>query len=69
MRSRLYEPGCPDPDLLIRTGGDERISNFLLYQLAYTELLTTDVLWPEFCEKDFAQALAEYDRRQRRFGS
>ncbi|MDQ6930814.1 MAG: polyprenyl diphosphate synthase [Candidatus Eremiobacteraeota bacterium] len=68
VRGRMYEPNCPDPDLLIRTGGDLRISNFLLYQLAYTELLTTDVLWPDFSEEHFADALSEYDRRRRRFG-
>ncbi|MFN2529317.1 MAG: polyprenyl diphosphate synthase [Candidatus Baltobacteraceae bacterium] len=68
VRGRLYEPHCPDPDLLIRTGGDLRISNFLLYQLAYTELFTTGVLWPDFSEEHFASAVAEYARRQRRFG-
>lgn len=67
--SRMYEPESPDPDLLIRTGGDLRVSNFLLYQLAYTEIVTSDVLWPEFDETHFAAALCEYERRQRRFGS
>ncbi|MBC5815213.1 MAG: di-trans,poly-cis-decaprenylcistransferase [Candidatus Eremiobacteraeota bacterium] len=68
VRGRLYEPQCPDPDLLIRTGGDLRISNFLLYQLAYTELFTTDVLWPDFSEEHFSCAVAEYARRHRRYG-
>jgi undecaprenyl diphosphate synthase len=69
VRARLYEPHCPDPDLLIRTGGDLRISNFLLYQLAYTELFTTEVLWPDFSETHFLQALDDYARRQRRYGA
>ncbi|GAC1387599.1 MAG: isoprenyl transferase [Vulcanimicrobiaceae bacterium] len=68
VASRMYEPDSPDPDLLIRTGGDLRISNFLLYQLAYTELLTTEVLWPEFTQAHFAAAMADYEQRQRRFG-
>ena len=69
VRGRMYAPECPDPDLLIRTGGDLRISNFLLYQLAYTELFTTDVLWPDFSEAHFTQAITDYEQRQRRFGS
>ena len=56
------------PDLFIRTGGEHRISNFLLWQLAYTELYFTDVLWPDFNDKEFEQALAAYAGRQRRFG-
>ncbi len=58
----------PDPDLLIRTGGEHRISNFLLWQLAYTELYFTDVLWPDFGAEAFDAALADFARRQRRFG-
>ncbi|WP_428909931.1 isoprenyl transferase [Niallia sp. Krafla_26] len=58
----------PDPDLLIRTGGEKRLSNYLLWQLAYTEFWFTDVLWPDFTEKDFFQALEEYRQRKRRFG-
>ena len=58
----------PDPDLLIRTGGEHRISNFLLWQLAYTELWFTDRLWPDFDEQTLADALADYARRERRFG-
>ncbi len=58
----------PEPDLFIRTGGEQRISNFLLWQLAYTELYFTETYWPDFDQQAFAQALAEYARRQRRFG-
>jgi len=60
--------GSPDPDLFIRTGGERRISNFLLWQLAYTEFYFCDVLWPDFSERDMRVALTEYSRRQRRFG-
>lgn len=69
LRRRLYAPSEPDPDLLIRTGGDFRVSNFLLYQLAYTELLTLPVMWPDFSEADFLRALREYAERCRRFGA
>ena len=58
----------PRPDLCIRTGGDARISNFMLWHFAYTELYFTDTLWPDFTESEFARALAEYSRRERRFG-
>ena len=58
----------PDPELLIRTSGELRISNFLLWQIAYTELYFTDVLWPDFRKKDFYKALLEYQKRERRFG-
>lgn len=64
----LYNPGIPDPDLIIRTGGESRLSNFLLWQAAYSELYFTPVLWPDFGRKDIEEALAEYRRRQRRFG-
>lgn len=64
----LSTAGMPEPDLFIRTGGEHRISNFLLWQLAYTELYFTDVLWPEFTEKEFGLALESYAGRQRRFG-
>ncbi|MFO1518483.1 MAG: isoprenyl transferase [bacterium] len=58
----------PDPDLLIRTSGERRISNFLLWQMAYTELYFTDILWPDFTRQDFLQAILEYQSRERRFG-
>lgn len=59
---------CPDPELLIRTSGENRISNFLLWQLAYSEFYFTDRLWPDFSEKDFLDAIANYQNRDRRFG-
>ena len=61
-------PDLPSPDLFIRTGGEQRISNFLLWQLAYTELYFTDVLWPAFDENEFDEALLWFANRQRRFG-
>ncbi len=64
----LYTADLPDPDLLIRTGGEQRVSNFLLWQVAYAELHATSVLWPDFGEADLDQALADYASRQRRFG-
>lgn len=68
IAENLYTGGYPDPDLLIRTSKEERISNFLLYQLAYTEFYFTDVLWPDFNEDEFQKALLCYQERQRRFG-
>ncbi|MDB5986861.1 MAG: di-trans,poly-cis-decaprenylcistransferase [Nevskia sp.] len=68
LEARLVLPELPHPDLLIRTGGEKRVSNFLLWQLAYTELLFVDTLWPDFDEAEFAQALSWYSGRQRRFG-
>lgn len=68
IAARLYAPGMPEPDLLIRTSGELRISNFLLWQMAYTELVFVDVLWPDFGERDLRQALAEYASRRRRYG-
>jgi len=65
---QLYTPGDPDPDLLIRTSGEQRISNFMLWQLAYTELYVTPVLWPDFGREHFFRALLDYQRRERRFG-
>lgn len=65
---QLYTAGLPDPDLLIRTSGELRISNFLLWQMAYTEIYVTDVLWPDFGKEDLYKALIEYQKRQRRFG-
>jgi undecaprenyl diphosphate synthase len=64
----MYTAGMPDPDLMIRTGGDLRISNFLLWQLAYTEMVITDVLWPDFKKTDLEDAILSYQRRERRFG-
>ena len=60
--------GLPDPDLLIRTGGDQRISNFLLWNLAYTELYFCDTLWPDFGSKELTAAMEQFGTRQRRFG-
>ena len=68
IRARLYYPDLPDPDLAIRTSGEYRISNFLLWQLAYSELVFTPVLWPDFRRQDLFAAVAEYQRRERRFG-
>ncbi|RLC65480.1 MAG: di-trans,poly-cis-decaprenylcistransferase [Chloroflexi bacterium] len=66
--SYLYVPEIPDPDLIIRTGGESRLSNFLLWQAAYSELYFTQVLWPDFGRKQIEEALSEYKHRQRRFG-
>ncbi len=65
----LYAPDLPDPDLLIRTSGELRISNFLLWQLAYAELIFVDTLWPDFGEEQLREALEAYARRRRRFGA
>jgi undecaprenyl diphosphate synthase len=69
FRQHLYAPDMHDPDLLIRTSGEERISNYLLWQCAYSEFVFRDELWPDFSREAFEEALAEYDRRGRRFGS
>ena len=68
IESYLYTSTLPDPELLIRPGGESRLSNFLLYQVAYTELYLTETYWPDFSRKHFALALADFQRRQRRFG-
>jgi undecaprenyl diphosphate synthase len=68
ISSRLYTAAFPDPDLLIRTSGELRISNFLLWQLAYAELFVTPVLWPDFGREQLYEAILEYQRRDRRFG-
>jgi len=68
LRANLYAPELPDPDLLIRTSGELRISNFLLWQLAYSELIFLDRLWPDFGRRELEHALAAYARRRRRFG-
>ena len=65
---RLYTRGLPDPDLLIRTSGEMRLSNFLLWQLSYAEIYITKKYWPDFTKEDFAKALREYQKRERRFG-
>jgi undecaprenyl diphosphate synthase len=65
----LYTADCPDPDLLIRTSGEQRLSNFLLYQIAYTELYFTPILWPDFKAREFFEAIIAYQTRERRFGN
>ena len=69
ISSYLYTANIPDPDLLIRTGGEMRISNFLTYQSAYSEILVLDKYWPQFDEKELANAVVEFKRRNRRFGA
>ncbi|NCD23627.1 MAG: isoprenyl transferase [Spartobacteria bacterium] len=69
IAARLYLPDVPDPDLMIRTSGELRLSNFLLWELSYSEFYFTETLWPDFREPDFAKALEEYARRQRRYGA
>lgn len=68
VRSALYRPELPDPDLLVRTSGEQRVSNFMLWQIAYTEIYVTDVLWPDFRAKEFCDAVVAYQQRDRRFG-
>jgi undecaprenyl diphosphate synthase len=68
IASRLYTAGLPDPDLLIRTSGEMRISNYLLWQIAYSEIHVTPVLWPDFRAHDFLEAIAEFQKRERRYG-
>lgn len=68
FRSHLYAPDLPDPDLLVRTSGEMRISNFLLWQSAYTEIWVTETLWPDFDRHEFLRAVADFQRRERRFG-
>jgi len=68
LEAYLYTAHLPEPDLLIRTGGEKRLSNFLLWQSAYTELYFTDVLWPDFSEADFAEACRDFSQRERRYG-
>lgn len=66
--AKLYDPEMPDPDLLVRTSGEMRVSNFLLWQIAYSEIYVTDVLWPDFDRVQLERALEWYSKRQRRFG-
>ncbi|HEX4905635.1 MAG TPA: polyprenyl diphosphate synthase [Acidimicrobiales bacterium] len=68
IRRHLYDPEMPDPDLVVRTSGEYRISNFLLWELAYSELVFTEVLWPDFRREDLFEAVREFQRRERRFG-
>lgn len=64
----LYTDGLPDPDLIVRTSGEYRLSNFMLYQAAYSELIVTDTLWPDFNKKELIKVLTQYSKRERRFG-
>jgi undecaprenyl diphosphate synthase len=68
VRRKLYTADCPDPDLLIRTSGEQRISNFLLWQVAYTELFISPVLWPDFGRTNLFEAILDFQNRDRRFG-
>ena len=68
IESELYTKNLPAPDLLIRTGGEKRISNYLLWQVAYSEIYVTDKFWPEFDENELAKAIIEFQSRNRRFG-
>jgi undecaprenyl diphosphate synthase len=68
IRSRLYHPEIPDPDLVIRPSGEHRISNFLLWEMAYSELVFDDVLWPDFRREHLFTAIEVYQQRERRFG-
>ena len=68
FRQALQTSGVPDPDLVIRTSGEQRVSNFLLWQSAYTEFIFTPTLWPDFSRADLENAVREYQRRERRFG-
>ena len=68
VQSHLATSHMPNPDLLIRTAGDIRVSNYLLWQIAYSELYFTPVLWPDFSQDDFLEAIIEYQRRERRYG-
>ncbi|MBO8160362.1 MAG: di-trans,poly-cis-decaprenylcistransferase [Thermosipho sp. (in: Bacteria)] len=68
FRKYLYKADIPDPDLIIRTSGEKRLSNFLLWQSAYSELYFTEVLWPDFSEEELDKAIEDYNKRQRRFG-
>jgi undecaprenyl diphosphate synthase len=68
VAAHLDTVDIPDPDIMVRTSGEQRISNFLLWQMAYTEFVFLDTLWPDFSEKDFVQVISEFQRRERRFG-
>ena len=68
IRARLYHPEFPDPDLMVRTSGEFRISNYLLWEIAYSELVFTDVLWPDFRREHLYEAIREFQQRERRYG-
>jgi undecaprenyl diphosphate synthase len=68
IRQHLYTHDLPDPDLLIRTSGEMRLSNFLLWQVAYCEIWVTNVLWPDFTERELFQAIIDFQKRERRYG-
>lgn len=68
IRQRLYHPEIPDPDMVVRTSGEYRISNFLLWEMAYSELIFTDVLWPDFRREHLYEAIEEFQQRERRYG-
>ena len=68
LQDALYTSNLPDPDLLIRTSGELRVSNFLLWQISYAEIYVTEKLWPDFEKEDFHQAIEAYQKRKRRFG-
>jgi undecaprenyl diphosphate synthase len=69
LRDHLYAPGMPDPDLVVRTSGEYRLSNFMLWELAYSELVFTDVLWPDFRREDLFDAVRDFQNRDRRYGA
>ena len=69
IKNSLYTSGIPDPDLLIRTSGEYRISNFLLWQIAYTEIYVTPTLWPDFREEEFLRSIKDFQSRERRYGA
>ncbi len=69
LEARLFTDGIPDPDLIVRTSGEKRISNFLLWQAAYAEFVFLDTLWPDFTKRDLEAAIEEFHRRERRFGA
>ena len=68
IAKHMYDPSMPDPELMIRTSGESRLSNFLMWQLAYTEMIFSDVLWPDFTREHVYGAIEEYQQRNRRFG-
>ncbi len=68
FQAYLYDPSIPDPDLLVRTGAEHRVSNFLLWQIAYAEIHVTNVMWPEFHKQDLVEAIVDYQGRERRYG-